>query len=190
MCRFLLSVMVVALPLVFLWIGNNRWPKWILWFLVTLMIGTSIPYVFTNGLRMMISKHKPTIFNTPRLERYFQDSPELLLPYNQAIDDVLRRGCFNMGIYMGWNDWDYPFWILMQHKSKSKFRIEHVNTDSESPIQYPLGDFYPCAIIAVYYNKPYIDFSSNYFVKVNDYGITSVYINPKGDRHKVVPLRF
>jgi len=36
--RFLLSVMVIALPLVFLWIARQRRPRWILWILVTMLV--------------------------------------------------------------------------------------------------------------------------------------------------------
>jgi hypothetical protein len=37
-----------------------------------------------------------------------------------------------VGIIIGWNDWEYPFWLLMRTRFGTGTQIEHVNVQNES----------------------------------------------------------
>jgi len=130
----------------------------------------------------MISKKKYSIFSTPRINRYFQDSPALYLPYTKAVDQVWAQGCRDVGIYMSYNDWDYPLWVLMQDKPKTNFRLEHLYFDAESPRKYPLGDFTPCAVIGIDIHDEQIKVGVREFALANDYHLASVYFLRRKDQ--------
>ena len=184
LCRYLLATMVVSLPLVFLWIGS-RFPRALIWFLVIALFATSVPYLFKNNLRRMVAKNKQTIFKTSRLERYFQNDVSLLLPYNKVVDDVLERGCYQVGLHVGFNSWEYPLWVIMQQKSRHDFRVEHISPDKiSSRLPYPLGNFSPCAVIALDMVEDRFSYNNQIFVKDKDFDRFSIYIYRKGQSPK------
>jgi len=82
-----------------------------------------------------------------------------LLSYSGASSEDLNidiknklhaMGCDQIGLLMGEDDWDYPFYAFLNPHQKGSIRIEHVLIDNlTKDVQYPLGDFSPCAIIGI-----------------------------------------
>ena len=111
-----------------------------------ILLSTAVPYVVRNSTRKLISS-KRTVFAAPRLEQYFADAPALLKPYQGAADFVASQNCREVGLRIGDNSWEYPFWVIFKQSGPSKARLEHVDVIGIKPANYPLGEFNPCAII-------------------------------------------
>jgi hypothetical protein len=59
--------------------------------------------------------------------------------------------CGQIGLDIGPNDWEYPFWPLLNPDANNAIRIEHVNVKNESGLISVLpyfSKFTPCAIIS------------------------------------------
>ena len=88
-----------------------------------------------------------------RYDQYFSTRPELKDPYVGATDLVMSRTCSEVGLQLQLDDWEYPFWTLLQRDGREVGRVEHVNVDNKSAdAAAALDPFVPCAIIAVYSN--------------------------------------
>ena len=173
--RYCLPLLVLSMAAVALGAELFARQRIVIGFLILSLTVTAMPYVFQNNLRRIYSAKKETIFNASRLQQYFRNDRSLLVPYQEALDSVLSRSCDRVGLYMGFNYWDYPFWVMAGEKSHHPIRFEHVKISHFTPSVYPLGDFKPCALIAVDYNANEIILGGNVFRKTSDYGKTSVY---------------
>jgi hypothetical protein len=126
--------------------------------LATALIIMSLFWVFFNESRPLILNSKiieehriENIFNTSRIEQYFINIPHLREPYNGAVDFLKSQNCRNIGLSIGGNTWEYPFWMLLQEEVDLLVRLEHINVNNESAVTAKdiLGNnFTPCAIIA------------------------------------------
>ena len=59
--------------------------------------------------------------------------------------------CGQIGLDIGGNDWEYPFWPLLNPDANDAIRIEHVNVKNESGLISVLpyfSRFSPCAIVS------------------------------------------
>lgn len=177
MTRYALPLLVLGGIVVSLFLDkvSKRKPP-IFYILVFILTATSMPYVFKNNLRRLVSKQKQTVFNTPRLDQYFRNDSSLLEPYSLAVEQVYAMNCHNVGLYMGFNTWDYPLWIIFSERFKNDIRLEHLNISHLTPQKYPLGPFQPCAVVSVYYREDRIDFpAGESFQKIKDFNSTAVY---------------
>ncbi|MCC6758680.1 MAG: glycosyltransferase family 39 protein [Candidatus Omnitrophica bacterium] len=153
--RLHLPVFVLMGPFVAAVLFSLPWRRDVIVYIVIgILFATSMPYVFRHSTRKLYSSKK-TVFVTPRLKQYFAADDTLLPPYQNAVDLVLASGCQQVGLRLGDNSWEYPFWVLFS-KSQTKnlmelqrntLRIEHVDVVGIQPLNYPLGAFVPCAII-------------------------------------------
>ena len=148
----------------------------VIYTLILVLTFTSMPYVFRNNFRRLVSNKKQTVFNTSRLEQYFRNDSSLYPPYVQAAGEVAGRQCADVGLYMGFNTWDYPLGVMLQQGLHQKVRLEHVNISDLTPQNYPSGPFRPCALISVYYSEEEILLGKEMFKKVKDFDKTAVYV--------------
>lgn len=148
--RLHLPIFILLMPMVAvaLTMSLKKSRTIILSIVVTLLVSTSTPYVLRNSTRKLFSS-KPTIFMTPRLQQYFADDDTLLPAYQSAVDWVSQKNCRDVGLRIGDNSWEYPLAVLFNRSARGSFRLEHVDvyTQNSKPVDYPLGDFHPCAII-------------------------------------------
>jgi 4-amino-4-deoxy-L-arabinose transferase-like glycosyltransferase len=96
------------------------------------------------------------LWNTSRIEQYFNNRPDLKKPYMGAVDFVMNKKCSNVGLSLDLANWEYPFWVLLQKNGNQFARIEHVNLkniSSRISNMYHYKKFNPCAIIFVSPNK-------------------------------------
>ncbi len=145
--RLHLPVFILAMPFIgaaFFTLEKRR--NAVIFIVTALLLTTSTPYVLRNSTRKLFSSKK-TVFVTPRLRQYFAADDTLLPPYQAAVDLVWSRGCHDVGLRTGDNSWEYPFAVLFKQKPKFKVRLEQVDVPGLKPVNYPLGDFLPCAII-------------------------------------------
>lgn len=74
---------------------------------------------------------------------YFVNRSDEYEPTLQITDYIVEKGYENIGIFVGGDDYEYPFWALLQDKVE---RIEHVNVHNESSIYLDEGYIADCVI--------------------------------------------
>jgi len=128
--------------------------------MIAVLLLSSLLWVFCNESRPIAGKSwswtarlnlSSSILKTSRINQYFSNRPDLIRHYVGASDFVKTRECRNVGLSIGVNDWEYPFWVLL-NESSNVVRLEHVNVTNESWLKsrvHPFNDFIPCAIISV-----------------------------------------
>ena len=125
--------------------------------IVILLLG-ALPWVVFNRSRSIVSiLDQESIMTTDRTELYFRNLPSLHEPYVRAAQFLQNSQCLNVGLVLGGNDWEYPFWPLLNGDSNRTVRLEHMNVTNISQVkynEYPFDTFIPCAIIIVNANPP------------------------------------
>lgn len=135
-----------------------------------ILILSALPWVFLNVSRPVIvpahfvsmlpswvygERHIPmtesrSILTNSRTEQYFSIRRYLGTPYRDAVDFVRSQKCSDVGLYMGGDDWEYPFWALLQSDHRQKTRIRHLGVKNISAVKSATdAPFTPCAIISV-----------------------------------------
>lgn len=72
-----------------------------------------------------------SVWAVPRIAQYFANRPDLEADYHRAADLAGARSCRSIGLVIGGNDWDYPFWALLDHTAGGDaLRIRHVRVDN------------------------------------------------------------
>ncbi len=110
----------------------------------------SLRPLLQNRLAPLAGKY--TVFNTPRLQQYFQSFGPEPSPRQRAYvaaADLLRgRRCAEVGALLGWDDWEHPLWVLLAGPTGAGPRIEHVAVTNPSARRSRRGaEFVPCGIV-------------------------------------------
>jgi len=137
-------------------------PKLIHYFLVTTLALSAMPYLLFNASRpLALSKHftiltSETILVADRFSQYFASRPDLKESYIEAGSFISSQKCSEIGLYIGGNSWEYPFWVLAKMPplsfSRKPIRFQHVKTDNASAVSIasqPSRQFVPCAVISL-----------------------------------------
>ena len=151
--RLHLPLFILWAPFIGLSFSRIRLHKIVNLCIVLLLLNT-IPYLLINKNRPIIGQK--SILTTSRTELYFRGRPSLLDPYTSSVQFFLKSQCSNIGLVMGGDDWEYPFWVLLQENTKRPIRIEHVSIENISAKynKYPFKAFTPCVVIIVSNNLP------------------------------------
>jgi hypothetical protein len=105
----------------------------------------AMPWLFLNDQHPWVGGY--SIWHQPKPAQYFYKRPAMALPYVEIAAYLKSIGCQQIGLLIGEDDWEYPWWGLLAGKGT---RIEHVRVNNPSAsLKYPLGDFRPCGIIAI-----------------------------------------
>jgi len=116
---------------------------------VVLML-SALPWVFYNNSRPLIGN--TSILKVDRIDQYFSNRPELRDPYIEAALFLKSQQCSHIGLHMGGDSWEYPFWVLLHENHNRAVRFEHVNVGNKSSVKSgirPFHGFSPCAIVSV-----------------------------------------
>lgn len=146
--RLHLPLFVLWSPVIGLTLSRLRSQKWSLAVVLFVLIA-SLPWVFMNGYRPTVGER--TIFNTPRYDQYFFRNPNDAATFMNSSQFVKDHGCTRIGLVRGFDDWEYPFWVLLKTGPVPAW-IQHVSVTNESSIlaeREPFRSFRPCALIAV-----------------------------------------
>ena len=124
-----------------------------------ILILSSLPWLFFNQSRPLISLlltlkdgRIENIFNTSRTNQYFNNQVELREPYIGATNFLKSQKCSKVGLSIRADDWEYPFWVLLEKDNTQEIHIEHINVKNISSVksrEYPYKNFIPCAIISI-----------------------------------------
>jgi hypothetical protein len=118
--------------------------------IAVVLILSALPWVLNNRSRPLIAHSN--IFNTSRIDQYFSNRPELKGPYIGATNFLKSQKCPCIGLSLGPDDWEYPFWVLLRKNEDQVVRIEHVDIQNISAAKSNLmlfESFSPCAIISL-----------------------------------------
>jgi 4-amino-4-deoxy-L-arabinose transferase-like glycosyltransferase len=149
--RYHLPLFVLFSPFAAITLSNILWRKMTTNFIAVILFLTALPFVFNNCSRPLIGKKN--IFITSRTDQYFHERPYLKEPYIGAINFLKNKGCKDIGLAIGGDDWEYPLWtLLMKNYGHGLFRLEHFNVKNISSTKSNIStfkNFSPCAIVSV-----------------------------------------
>lgn len=153
--RLQLPLFVLWSPVVALLLSEIRYRRIADLVMVILILG-AMPWVVHNSSRPLMGQR--SILATDRAEQYFANRRSLYEPYNRSIRFLSNSECSDIGLMLGGDDWEYPFWVLLGEHDKRKVRLEHVNVPNISRVEYskpPFRTFTPCAVIVVSAEQSY-----------------------------------
>ncbi len=154
--RFHLPLFIVFCPLFGALIG-----RWLNAQMVAVLAGAlvlcSLPWLFYNKQHPWFGPL--SIWHLPKQTQFFYKRPGLLQPYFAVAAALNAKGCTQVGLDSGPEDWQYPLWVLLNPHNR---RIEYVKANNVSGhLAYPLGDFSPCAIVSINESAPSLIFTTN-----------------------------
>lgn len=141
----------LQLPLFVLWsplIGAviGRWTKVSL-VVTVIAMSWSVPYVLSNEARPLLGEG--SIFTASPIEQSFRQGLGHLPGYTGAANYVRSLECSEVGLVLEWDDWEYPFWLLLPEAGQGRVRLEHVAVENSSRrLNHRPPPFIPCALIA------------------------------------------
>lgn len=97
--------------------------------IVTAILVLSIPWLFYNHTRPLLGANN--IFSSPRIEQYFNSREGLQEPYIKAANLLKSKECFELGLSVGEDSWEYPLWVLLDNRQQ-KPKIRHINVTNIS----------------------------------------------------------
>ncbi len=146
--RLQLPLFVLASPFVAAVLSKRSNEKVIVTIAFALLL-SALPWVLFNSSRPLMGDQ--SIRNRTRLDQYFNNRPKLEDAFLGAAYFLKSNKCGRIGLDIGINDWEYPFWPLLNPDANEAIRIEHVNVKNESGLISVLPNFSrfsPCAIIS------------------------------------------
>ncbi|BAY33369.1 hypothetical protein NIES2107_52650 [Nostoc carneum NIES-2107] len=167
--RLHLPFFVLLAPFLGVILSQIKKPKMALSLVIILLI-SSFPWLFVNKYRPIIDSHN--IFQTNRIEQYFSNRPYLKEPYVGAVNFLQSKDCSNIGLSLGNDPWEYPYWAIWQDMKKQTVKMQYVNVTNISAQlsnQYPYKDFIPCAIITMETKRSKLEKSPEMTVKGTTY---------------------
>lgn len=144
--RFHHQLGIVLVPAIAIVI-NKSLPRYLFRILALLILNVAWPVVLTNTAGPIF--HKENIFNTPRIYKYYYNSTGHLPSHIKTVKTIRDSKCYDVGLLLGWDSWEYPYWMLLKAYSK-KYKIEHIEVPNK--IRKALStdenaSWTPCAII-------------------------------------------
>ncbi len=145
--RLHLPLFVLSSPLIAL-ILSRTLPREITYAIAIVFILLSYPWIFKNYSRPIIAEN--SIFSVDRTEQYFVGNQEETNIYTNIADTIKSRNCRNIGLIIGLDDKEYPYWILLNNKSTQPYKITHVNVTNENSLPSPTlnASNAPCALVS------------------------------------------
>jgi hypothetical protein len=140
--RLELPLFVLAAPLCGVVLGSGRGA--LAAATMVLLTVCAFPWLGFNATRPLLGGDG-NILQTPRLELYFSERPDLLQPYQQAAALVNSHGCKTVGVLEGEAGWEYPLWMVLDPNAQ----VTAVLVSNRSAQETAQPSARPCAIVAV-----------------------------------------
>jgi hypothetical protein len=100
---------------------------------IVFMVLFSLPFALNNESRSLLSQEWWK--RNDRIELYFKKKPYLYESYKRAMHVLEKAGPQNVGLYIGAEDWEYPFWVFAKESSHQlDIRFHHVGVNDRSKI--------------------------------------------------------
>ncbi|MBP0020944.1 MAG: glycosyltransferase family 39 protein [Cyanobacteria bacterium SBLK] len=147
--RLHLSLFILFSPFVSI-VFNRIFNQRVIVYLALFLMGYSSFWVLCNESRPILIPNN--IFNTPRLEQYFNTRFDLKADYSQAVQLLKQQKCYNVGLILQGDYWEYPFWILLRSQSKLPIHIQHIHVNNISATTRSNVNHHsitPCALLMI-----------------------------------------
>ncbi len=147
--RLHLPWFVLAAPLV--GVATEPWRQRRLVALALLAMGVlAVPPVVLNYLGPLALR--ANVFTVPRARQYFhwfgQPSEPRLPDYLAGVAALHAMPCTDVGLLIGWDDWEHPWWVLVSEEGRRPVRIRHVAVENPSArLAGREPAFVPCGIV-------------------------------------------
>jgi hypothetical protein len=150
--RYHLPAFVLAAPL-FATAWPRRWASTRLaTALVVFLAFAALPDLLLNQTSELIPlqrnrplplrRDRPSYLAQSRDERLFVSQPQMLAPYRDAVEQIVRSNASQIGLILGGDSWEYPVWRMLRDRNLDRpVRIEHVGVPGD--LAWPLGPFSP-----------------------------------------------
>jgi hypothetical protein len=124
----------------------SRCPPVVVGGLVVLTMLWSLPALVASREHSLIGDR--SIFLLKGNEQMFVNSVALGRDYRSAAQLAARLGCSEIGMHLGLDDLEYPWWRMIEPINGVR-RIEHVGVDNLSAgLDRPGGPFQPCVVFS------------------------------------------
>ena len=146
--RLHLPLFMLAAPFVAIQITRWLHPRLVA-IIVALVLFSAAPALLGNQTRPLIGAR--SVLSTPRTDQLFINRPDLRDPYVGAVEFLASRGCRDLGLILGGNEWEYPLWVLLREQPGSPPSVRHLRVQNvsrglvEEFSERPL----PCAIFSM-----------------------------------------
>jgi hypothetical protein len=136
----------LAAPLLAIIITKGIASKRIAYIISLLLVLYSVPFALGNSSRSVVSLEWK---NKDRKRLYFQNWQSLYSEYQSAIQVLGMEPEEEVGLYMGYNDWEYPFWVFAEQKAINGKPISFKSVGVNDVSRTISGDvFLPTFVIA------------------------------------------
>jgi len=142
----------LLLPLSVLWcaaIGTVMERSWGRSIAATLTVGlllSSLAWIVASVAHPLLGPR--SVWHLPRNDQYFLRNPAVRRSFLEAAALMRQRRCERIGLVMGWNDIEYPLWVLFRDGG-SRPHVVHVNVDNASARTGEGAAFLPCLVVSV-----------------------------------------
>lgn len=107
-----------------------------------------LPFLLYNETRPLLAPPGRSVLTAPRAAQYFASRPELREAYAGAVHAALAGHPAEIGLMIGGDDWEYPFWVLAGKEATPGIPVfRHVDSlDDSAALESRQG--VPAVIIA------------------------------------------
>jgi hypothetical protein len=89
-----------------------------------------------------LGRDRLSYLSQTRLERQFINQPQMLAPYQDAVDTIVRARVSQIGLIMDRDNFEYPIWLMLRQRTRvHPIRIEAVGIPDQT--HWLLGPFTP-----------------------------------------------
>jgi len=127
--RLQLPIFILFTPFIGLTASKIRWAAFP-YFLSGVMLVCATPWLLENASKPASGSNNA--FEARRDIQLFTNNKALYLPYTTVASFLKANGCFNVGLKIGGDDWEYPLWSLLAHSSRDKVNFEHIQVENIS----------------------------------------------------------
>ena len=143
--RLQLPLFVLMAPVV-----GTMVPRRLSRFVAAALLVLAVPPIVHNDTRRLLGEGN--VFSRDRTEMMFANRPERYAPYLRIAEEIRASGCRRIGLITGYNDYEYPLWVMLDAKVPLEYRIEHLEVENEStPLlaEEPFAGFQPCLVVSL-----------------------------------------
>jgi hypothetical protein len=149
------------------WHSRLHLPLFVLWSpVVGILYGLHPKVLLVAGLLMTVQAWSPLVHNylhpltggrnvvrAARIDQYFRSRPSPKAEYLGAAEFLHSRNCTEVGLLLGWDDFEHPLWALLPELRAPGGRVQHIGvSNSSAHLESRSPPFTPCAVFAI--SKP------------------------------------
>lgn len=106
----------------------------------------ALSFLFYSAPRRILSDKNEFVLNEPRPTKYFKNLPDLEPLYTEAANFIRQQPAMpeEIGIYIEYNEFEYPLWVLLKKDFAKKPFLRHVgvtNVSSKLAGTRPMPEF-------------------------------------------------